>query len=232
MRRRALLGGFAATAMGSVAGCTTALLNDEPDGVVLEPQEDQLADSEDLAYPAYGQPLPEFELRAPLSDETIDSASLDRTAVVTAVFTSCPAECGILLRRLVGVQRRVAESGLTDSTVFLPITFDPERDDERALRENAESLGVDLEAGNWHYLRPSSPDRAKDVVEDRLGIGFERTTESDRLEGYDFNHAVVTLLANPDGIVERAYRGERVDRERVVDDIAAVAEAFSTDQGD
>lgn len=229
MRRRALLGGITATAIGAVAGCTTGLLNDGPDGVVLEPQEDQLADSEDLAYPAYGQPLPGFELRAPLSGETIDSTSLDRTAVVTAVFTSCPAECGILLRRLVGVQRRIAEAGLTDSTVFLPITFDPERDDERALRENAESLGVDLGAGNWHYLRPSSPERAKDVVEDHLGIGFQRTTESDRLEGYDFDHVVVTLLANPDGTVERAYRGERIDRERVTDDIAAVVEAFSTE---
>ncbi|WP_281193367.1 SCO family protein [Halorubrum sp. F4] len=229
MKRRALLGGIGTVATGGVAGCTAALSNDEPERVVLDPQEDQLADSDDLAYPAYGQPLPEFELRAPLSGETIDGASLDRTAVVTAVFTSCPAECGILLRRLVGVQRRVAEARLTDSVAFLPITFDPERDDERALRENAESLGVDLEAGNWHYLRPSSPADAERVVEDRLGIGFERTTESDRLEGYDFNHAVVTLLANPDGIVERAYRGERVDRERVADDISAVVESFSAE---
>ncbi|MFC5279477.1 SCO family protein [Halorubrum rubrum] len=229
MRRRALLGGMGAAAIGSVAGCTTRLLDDEPDGVVLEPQEDQIADAEDLSYPAYGQPLPEFELRAPLAGETISSTDLDRTAIVTAIFTSCPAECGILLNRLVGVQRRVAEAGLTDSVVFLPITFDPERDDAQAFRENAESLGVDLEAGNWHYLRPDSPADAKAVVEDRLGIGFERKTESDRLEGYDFTHAVVTLLANPDGVVERAYRGEGIDRDRVVDDIAAVVDAFSAE---
>jgi len=81
------------------------------------------------------------------------------------------------------VQRRVADAGLTDETLFLPITFDPERDDEAALRDNAESIGADLESGNWHYLRPESPERAKAVVEDRLGIGFERTTESDRVRG-------------------------------------------------
>ncbi|WP_142985832.1 SCO family protein [Halorubrum cibi] len=226
MRRRALLGGMGAAATGTVAGCTTRLLNDEPEGVVLEPQEDQIADAEDLSYPAHGQPLPEFELRAPLAGETIASEDLDRTAVVTAIFTSCPAECGVLLHRLVGVQRRVDEAGLTDSVVFLPITFDPERDDARALRENAESLGVDLEAGNWHYLRPESPADAEAVVEDRLGIGFERTTESERIEGYDFTHAVVTLLVNPDGVVERAYRGETIDRDRVADDVAAVVDAF------
>ncbi|OYR56795.1 SCO family protein [Halorubrum halodurans] len=226
MRRRALLGGIGAAATTTVAGCATRLSSGESEGTVLDPQEDQVADAEDLSYPAYGQPLPDFELRAPLADETVDAGDLDRTAIVTAVFTSCPAECGVLLHRLVGVQRRVAEAGLTDAVVFLPITFDPERDDERALRENAESLGVDLAAGNWHYLRPASPAEAETVVEDRLGIGFERTTESDRLEGYDFTHAVVTLLVNPDGIVERAYRGERVDRDRVADDVAAVVDAF------
>ena len=229
MRRRALLGGIGAMTTGATAGCTSRLFGGDPDGTVLPPQEDQIADSEDLAYPAYGQSLPAFELSDPISGETIDSTALDRTAIVTGIFTFCPAECGILLHRLVGVQGRMADAGLTDDIVFLPITFDPERDDEAALRENAESLGVDLAAGNWHYLRPESPERAKDVVEDRLGIGFERTTQSGRLEGYDFTHTVVTMLVNPDGIVERAYRGETIDRDRVADDIEAVVDAFAAE---
>ncbi|QAU14134.1 SCO family protein [Halorubrum sp. BOL3-1] len=225
MRRRALLSGIAAATTGATAGCTS-VFGSEPEGVVLGPQEDQIADSKDLAYPAYGQSLPAFELRDPIAGTTIDSEAIDGTAIVTGVFSFCPVECGILLRRLVGVQRRVAEAGLTDETLFLPITFDPERDDEAALRDNAESIGVDLNAGNWHYLRPETPERAKTVVEDRLGIGFEKTTENSRIEGYDFTHIVLTLLVNPDGVVERAYRGERIDRDRVADDIEAVAEAF------
>jgi len=228
MQRRAVLGGIAAATIGSTAGCTS-VLGGEPEGVVLGPQEDQLADSEDLAYPAYGQPLPSFELPAPLADETFDSDALDRTALVTGVFTFCPAECSILLRQWVTVQRRVAEAGLTDDVYFIPITFDPERDDAAALRDNAETIGVDRDAGNWLYLRPETPARAETVVEDRLGIGFERTTESDRLPGYDFTHLVVTLLVNPDGVVERAYRGERVDPERVAADVERVVAAFADD---
>ncbi|WP_435075823.1 SCO family protein [Halorubrum sp. HHNYT27] len=228
MKRRALLGGLATATVGATAGCTS-VLDDEPEGVVLGPQEDQIADSEDLAYPAYGQPLPAFELRDPIAGVTIDSEAIGRTALVTGIFTTCPVECGILLRRLVGVQRRVAEAGLTDETALLPITFDPERDDAAALREHAETIGVDLDAGNWHYLRPKSPERAKVVVRDRLGIGFQRTTESDRLHGYDFTHLVVTLLVNPAGIVERAYRGERIDRERVAGDVQTVADAFAAE---
>ncbi|OTF07118.1 SCO family protein, partial [Halorubrum sp. SD612] len=84
-------------------------------------------------------------------------------------------------------------------------------------------------AGNWLYLRPETPERAKAVVEDKLGIGFERTTDSDRLPGYDFTHIVVTMLVNPDGVVERAYRGERVDPERVAADVERVAAAFADD---
>jgi len=155
MKRRALLGGIGTATIGAAAGCTSAL-GGGPEGVVLDPQEDQIADSEDLAYPAYGQSLPPFELRDPIAGITIDSEAINRTAIVTGIFTFCPAECGILLRRLVGVQRRVADAGLTDETLFLPITFDPERDDEAALRDNAESIGADLESGNWHYLRPES----------------------------------------------------------------------------
>ncbi|WP_424015090.1 SCO family protein [Halorubrum xinjiangense] len=227
MKRRTLLAGVGTAAAGSVAGCTSRLFGGSPDGVALDPQEDQIADSEDLAYPAYGQPLPSFELPAPLADETFDSDELDRTALVTGVFTFCPAECSILLRQWVTVQRRVADAGLTDDVYFLPITFDPERDDAAALRDNAESIGADLDAGNWVYLRPETPERAKAVVEDKLGIGFERTTDSDRLPGYDFTHLVVTLLVNPDGVVERAYRGERLDPERVASDIERVVAAFA-----
>ncbi len=227
MRRRALLGGISAMATGAAAGCTSRLFDEDSEGVVLDSQADQVADSEALAYPAYGQELPAFELADPLTGEPIDSTTLDRVALLTGVFTFCPAECGVLLRRFVDVQRRIAETEITDNVAFLPITFDPERDDESALRDNAETLGVDLDAGNWHYLRPETAEEANAVVDEQLGIGFERTTESDRIDGYDFNHVVVTILANPDGVVERAYRGENLDRDRVARDLETVVNAFS-----
>lgn len=228
MRRRAFLGGLSVATTGSVAGCTSMLMDDTPDGVVLGPQEDQVAESEALAYPAYGEALPAFSLPDPIAGERIDAAALDRTALITGIFTFCPAECGVLLRRFVDIQHRVHEAGSTDETAFLPITFDPERDDEDALRENAAMIGADLTAGNWHYLRPDTPAEATAVVDEELGIGFERTTESDRLDGYDFNHVVVTILANPDGVVERAYRGEELNRDRVAGDIAAIVDAFDS----
>ncbi|SNR26235.1 SCO family protein [Halorubrum vacuolatum] len=226
MDRRRLLGGMGAATATLLAGCS-AVLDDGPEGVVLGEQSDQVAESEALAYPAYGQSLPSIELEDPLNGEVIDVKSIDRTMILTAIFTYCPAECGILLNQLAGVQGMIDEAGLTDDVAFLPITFDPERDDAEALADNAETIGADLSLGNWHYLRPETPEEAESLVAEEMGIGFERTTESDRLEDYDFAHPVVTFLANPDAVVERTYRGENIDRNRVVEDTEAVVEAFT-----
>lgn len=222
MDRRSYLSTAATAALLGTAGCLTDVFGDEPDGVVLDQPDDQLADSEDLPYPAYGEALPAFELPDGLSDTVFDSTAMDRTALFTGVFTFCPDECGVLLNRFAGVQALVEKRGYTDDVRFLPVTFDPERDDETALRESSEMMGADLSLGNWHFLRPETPERARTVVRDRLGIDFERTDASERVEYYDFLHIVVTLLVNPGGVVERAYRGENIDPERITDDIERI----------
>lgn len=222
MDRRSYLSTVATTGLLGTAGCLTGILDDEPEGVVLDEPDDQLAESENLPYPAYGEALPAFELPDGLGDTVVDSTEMDRTALITAVFTFCPDECGILLNRFAGVQALVEERGHTNDVRFLPITFDPERDDETALRESSEMMGADLSLGNWHFLRPETPERARTVVRDRLGIDFERVDESDRVEYYDFLHIIVTLLVNPGGVVERAYRGENIDPDRVTDDIERI----------
>jgi protein SCO1/2 len=216
-----------------MAGCLSGVLGNEsepgvdPDAVVLEKPADQRADSEDLAYPAYGEPFPAFQLRDPLNDSVVDTEQVEQTAIYTAFFASCPDECGILLSLLAGVQAETLDRGLVDAVRFHPITFDPERDDAEMLREFGRLLGVDLDAGNWQFLRPDSVTQAERVVTERLGIGFQRVGDSERVEtGYDFNHPVVTFLVNPGGFVERAYSGERIDPRRVMGDIQTVIDEY------
>lgn len=229
MNRRAYLVTTASLAAGATTGCVSALSNSDPSEVVLPAPEDKLTDSADLAYPAYGEEFPAVTLPDPVAETTVHTGEFDRITVATAFFASCPAECGILLNQLAGVQGMVADRGLTDEVVFAAITFDPQRDDAAALRSNAERVGADLSAGNWHYLRPESPEEANEIVAEKLGVRFERTTESDRLSGYDFTHIVVTWLVNPDGVVERSYRGENLDRTRVIEDIEALQENYTAD---
>lgn len=226
MRRRQFLRAAGGTTAASLAGCTTVLSEENSDRVVLEPQKEAWADSDDLPFPVYGDPLPSFSLPDPIADTTVDTDELDRTAVVTAFFAYCPVECVRLISQLATVQHHTIESDLVEDTVFLAITFDPNRDDEAALRENAELNRVDLDAGNWHYLRPSDNEAAKELVEGKLGITVERTDESDRIKTYDFIHSTLTFLVNPDGYVERTYRTDQPDVDRVFGDVERVVSAF------
>lgn len=228
MKRRVFLGTVGVAGLATTAGCLSG--EDSPSNMVLSQQDDIPGDPEDFSYPAYGQSVPSVEVPDPIADETIDISTLDRTAVLTTFFAECPAECGILINNLAGVQALLDERGQTDDVRFLAITFDPERDDADRLRENAQTNGVSLDAGNWHYLRPASDDEAESVVRDTLGIPFQRVDESDRMAGYDFDHMVITLLVNPGGVVERVYRGENFDREQFASDVETVIDEYDPDE--
>ncbi|WP_276252425.1 SCO family protein [Haloarcula rara] len=229
MRRRQLLQGVTAAGTAAVAGCLSRLRNGSGSNVVLDPPADRQFDSEELPYPAHGQSLPAFSLPNPLSGETVATEELDETLVVTGFFATCPAECVQLVGQLVGVQRGTIERDIADAVRFLAITFDPERDDARALQEYAERMDVALDAGNWEFLRPEDAADAERVVDERLGITFERVgaEESPRVEGYDFKHLSLTFLVNPDGYVERAYRTEQPDAKQVLSDVETVVEQTS-----
>lgn len=219
MERRNFLRMTGAAGATAATGCISALGGGN-ENVVLPPQEDQLGDSEDLAYPAYGQEFPEFSLPNPLTDETIESTSENHVTVATQIYATCPDECIVTGNQLAGVQSAVEERGLSDSVRFLVTTFDPRNDTAEVLRDYGERMGVDLDAGNWEFLRPEGPEEAKRVVTDRLGIAFQR-------EGAEFIHPSVTFLVNPDGYTERAYQGQRPKVDRVTDDAETVAGEFS-----
>ena len=230
MERRTYLAAGLGVAAAS-AGCLTTVLGDSTTAgeTVLDPPRDRQFDSSDLPYPAHGEALPAFSLPDPLADGVVDSTAIDGTLVVTGFFASCPVECVRLVGQLAGVQHGTLERGIGDEVTFLAITFDPERDDAELLREYARKMNIDMQAGNWRFLRPESAARAETVVDEKLGITFERVGagESRRLPGYDFRHLSLTFLRNPDGVVERAYRTDRPDHERVLSDVETVVEATS-----
>ncbi|MFC4405994.1 SCO family protein [Haloarchaeobius iranensis] len=227
MQRRTYLAASLGLTAAS-AGCLTSALGGTEGGeTVLDPPADQQYDSSELPYPAHGQALPDFELPDPLAGEVVESAAVDGTLVVTAFFATCPVECVRLIGQLAGVQQGTVERGIEDEVTFLAITFDPERDDAATLREYGQRMNIDMAAGNWRFLRPASPERAETVVDEKLGVTFDRigAGESQRLPGYDFRHLSLTFLRNPDGTVERAYRTDRPDHKRVLSDVQTVVEA-------
>ncbi|WP_327052120.1 SCO family protein [Halomicrococcus gelatinilyticus] len=204
MRRRqylALAGGASATAL---SGCTGMLSSGNGDTHLSAP--DREYDAEDLPYPAHGAKLPSVELSAPLHDETISTTQFDdRDVVMTFIYTHCNTMCPRLTSALRNVQTHSVNNGYADDVAFLAVSFDPKRDTEERFRTYAEEMNVDLDAGNWYFLRPESEQRAKEVVQETFGVAFEKT-HPENMDMYMFTHSGVVLLANRKGYVERAYR--------------------------
>lgn len=222
--RRRFLAAVGGGTVAATAGCLDAFGGGN-ENVVLGEQEDG-RESEHLPYPTYGDPFPTIELRDPIAETTVATDRPpydDRTLVVTAFYAFCPAECLLLVRALAAVQTALLSNDVDDVSI-LSITFDPQRDTAEELESHGEMMGVDLEAGNWHYLRPEDEAAAESVVDGDLGIGYQREGGTDGF--YDFIHQTITFLVNPDRYVERVYHADAPDPERVSTDAETVATAY------
>jgi len=220
-RRRYLTAAATVGALGT-AGCVGSIPGGgESDRTYLD-EPDRQVSSSDLPYPAHGQELPEVTLRAPIADREVTTTDFDgRDVVMTFFYSHCNTVCPILISDLKRVQEVASREGFADDVVFLAVTFDPQRDDAERLGQYADLMRVDLDAGNWYFLRPGGRDRAKAVVQDTYGVTFERTKATGEGE-YMFNHLGLVLLANDEQVVERAYSGSEPKSKRLVADIERI----------
>lgn len=229
-RRNYLRSAAAVTGVGStgtLAGCLGVLGESGAAGTVLDPPERDLSES---VHPTYGDEMPDFTVPDPIAGEeiTISEFEGDRAVLWTLFYTNCPdGVCPALIFRLRRAQVVAAEEQFGDEVAFLPFTFDPEVDTADVLREYAGQQSVDLDAGNWHFLRPETYEEGQELMDEHFGLVIEKHPADDfeNLE-YQFPHFGLILLANKDGIVERAYpRGPMTDTERIVSDLERVVTA-------
>ncbi|WP_144905446.1 SCO family protein [Halobellus captivus] len=218
MQRRTVLRAVSAAGVVGTAGCL-GLGDSNPHVVLDEPDRDYASD--ELPYPAWGQRVPDVTLPDPISGDSFSTRSVEMPAVYTFFFSHCDTVCPVLIQSLRNVQTHAIEEEYADAVAFFPVTFDPERDDRERLETYAAEMNVALDAGNWHFLRPESVDRAKATVEEEFGVAFEKTRPED-MDTYMFVHAAMTYLVNADGYVERAYRTDTPDPERLIEDLRVV----------
>jgi len=181
MHRRQYLRRVAATgALGAAttAGCTSlgggSGGGGNPNTVLPKPELD--AEPEAYPFPQWSQQLPEVTLPAALRDRSVTTTEFDTPLALTFIFTNCMTACPVLTLALQRAQRAAIEDGYADAVNFAEITFDPARDTPEAFREYADERHVDLDAGNWYFLRPDSEDRAREVVDGEFGVFYERAT--------------------------------------------------------
>jgi protein SCO1/2 len=206
---------------------------DGNENVVLEPPENYDRRKElDLPYPKYGEQIPSATVPAPIQDREITTTEFvgDRHVMMTFIYTNCKTVCPGLTASLRRVQADSIEEGYSDEMAFLPTTFDPEQDTADRLATYGEEQGVDQDVGNWYFLRPETPARAKEVVEETFGVAFESGGGGEH-EGMEdvthFQHSSLVLLVNKEGYVERAYNGGPPGPEQGIEDARAVVEGWS-----
>jgi protein SCO1/2 len=227
MRRRTFLTTAAGSGLAASAGClgsVGAVLGDGSQHTVLGKPETQPTRSANLPYPAYGEKLPGATLPAAIADRTVSVGDLETAVVMTFFYSHCNTVCPFLISSMRKVQTNAIEGGYGDQVTFLPVTFDPARDDAERLREYAEMMNVDLDAGNWYFLRPDDHEHAKEVVEERYGVTFEKTGATDS-SMYMYNHLGLLLVVNAEGYVERAYTGDDPKGTRVWSALETVLQA-------
>ncbi|RDZ45752.1 SCO family protein [Haloferax sp. Atlit-10N] len=223
MKRRTYLRAAGAGAALGLAGCLGGG-DANPNVSLSKPDRENDVSSEDLPYPAWGQQVPDVTLSDPIAGAEVSVRDIDVPHFHTYFFTNCMTVCPVLISALREVQIHSVSEGYADEVSFYPITFDPARDDADAFRAEADQMNVDMDAGNWHFLRPADESEAKSVVEDQFGVFFQKNEPND--EGnYMFTHLGLVSLVNGDGYVERTYRGNQPDEQTLIDDLTALREA-------
>lgn len=223
MKRRTFLRSLSATGVvGATAGClgSSGPFGDSNPNVTLgEP--DRSVSSSELPYPAWGQRVPEVTIPAPLDDRTVSLRNVKTPSLVTFFYTHCKTICPVLISTLRNVQTHAQQNGYASDVTFLPISFDPRRDDADRFRAYAKRMNVDRSLGDWYFLRPKSEAKAKAVVTEKFGVHFEPTKQKSKDE-YMFTHSTLILLVNAKGYVERSYRGQSPKQGQIIDDLETI----------
>ncbi len=215
MNRRSYLGTLGSVGVAATAGCLDAVALTDDSRTALSPPEQPRGEP---IHPTHDDEFPPFRLMDPIADAEISLEGLtgDRAFVMTFIYTSCTEQCGTLVRLLQLIQEDARERGYGDDVALLAMTFDPETDGRDELREYGELFGVDLEAGNFHFLRPESNDEALEIINERFGVPAELDDVGDHDHNHDDHdhddhnhghgiHYYMLFIVNEEGIVERSY---------------------------
>jgi len=180
---------------------------------VVEPKQTSSVSTERDARLKEGDEMPAFSL----TNQNGERVSLDtfrgQPFVLTFVFTRCPVPnfCPRMSNNFEQLQAAIKASGATLATTrLLSITLDPDYDTPKVLNDYAAFHRADSKI--WSFATGDE----KEI--DSLTRAFSVHRQN---EGGTISHGLATALINPNGTVERIWRGNAWTPAEVIEAISS-----------
>lgn len=129
-----------------------------------------------------------------------------KTLVLTFIYTRCPLPtyCPRMSRQFASLQPKL-RTQFGEDVHLLSVSFDPEYDTPKVLRQYAEKYTDNLDT--WTFATGDSTEIAR--ITDRFGVFTKQ-------EGGQITHNLRTVVIGPDGIVRRLFHGNGWETGQVI----------------
>ena len=140
-----------------------------------------------------------------------------KIGIVGYIFTNCPDICPLTTNNMRLIRDQIENEGI-ENIEFVSISFDPEVDKPKVLKEFSELHGVAF--SNWEFLTGK-----KSVIENLMKevgvVAFigDSTVFKDGSKEYYYVHTDRIQLFDQEGRVRKNYLGSQINVKEVVTDI-------------
>jgi protein SCO1 len=170
-----------------------------------------------LHMPAPGEDVPDLSFTNQSGKRVSVKDYRGNVLLVTFIYTRCPFPdfCPRMSRNFAEVYKQLGSNPALAGTHLLSISFDPEHDTPKVLREYGFSVAHTHEAalfGRWEFAAPSAADLPK------IADFFALTIKP---EGGLITHNLSTAVIGPDGKIAKWYHGSDWQPSDLIKDAAS-----------
>lgn len=160
--------------------------------------------------------IPEVSLKDFNENDFIFSDLKGKVIVLSYIYTNCPDICHITSSKLNSFKNSLNDN-MKDKIYFVSISFDPERDSPKVLREHAKMMNLNLD--NWIFVTGSEKNVREVMAAAGIDPWIEKNPDS---KGYTFSHRDRISLVDKNGQIRMHYKGTNFDDIQLSNDIKSL----------
>ncbi len=157
------------------------------------------------------RPAPAFELETQRGESLSLSDLHGKVAVVTFVYTTCPAGCSPLTAKLAQLSNRL-DATAQSQVYFAFITLDPEHDTREVLQHQAETYRLDPKRTAFLF----GTEAEIRTVAAPFGVVFRKTPDG------LIDHTFLTSVVDREGMIRVQYMGVQFDPDDLLADVLSL----------